>query len=106
MKPGIRRTEPGIAGELMLNDVQIRKAKAADRPYKLADGGGLHVHVSPAGGVVAPANEFEGREKMLSLGPYLSVGLAEARDAAADAGLVARAWRTGSRSSLDRGRMR
>jgi hypothetical protein len=34
----------------MLTDVQARKAKAADRPYKLTDGGGLHVCVTPAGG--------------------------------------------------------
>jgi hypothetical protein len=34
----------------MLTDVQARKAKAADRPYELTDGGGLHVCVTPAGG--------------------------------------------------------
>jgi hypothetical protein len=33
----------------MLTDVQIRKAKAADKPYKLTDGGGLHIYVTPAG---------------------------------------------------------
>jgi hypothetical protein len=34
----------------MLTDVQIRKAKAADKPYKLTDGRGLHVYVTSAGG--------------------------------------------------------
>ncbi|WP_316234555.1 tyrosine-type recombinase/integrase [Bradyrhizobium sp. SZCCHNR1020] len=70
----------------MLTDVQIRKAKAADKPYKLTDGGGLHIYVSPAGGKLWRLRyEFDGREKLLSLGPYPSVGLAEARDAAASA---------------------
>jgi hypothetical protein len=27
----------------MLTDAQIRKAKAAKKPYKLIDGGGLHL---------------------------------------------------------------
>jgi hypothetical protein len=33
----------------MLTDSQIRKAKAADKPYKLTDGAGLHLYVTPAG---------------------------------------------------------
>ena len=35
----------------MLTDVQIRKAKAADKPYKLTDGGGLNVYVTSAAGL-------------------------------------------------------
>ncbi|MGJ4950082.1 Arm DNA-binding domain-containing protein [Bradyrhizobium sp. HKCCYLS20291] len=70
----------------MLTDVQIRKAKAVYKPYKLTDGGGLHVFVSPDGGKLWRMRyEFDGREKLLSLEPYPSVGLAEARDAAANA---------------------
>jgi hypothetical protein len=42
MKPGSVPAKPGIVGVPMLTDVQIRKAKAADKPYKLTDGGGLH----------------------------------------------------------------
>ena len=34
----------------MLTDAQIRKAKAATKPYKLTDEGGLHLYVTPAGG--------------------------------------------------------
>src|SRR3981081_4468018 len=34
----------------MLTEAKTRKAKAADRPYKLTDGGGLHVYVTSAGG--------------------------------------------------------
>ena len=48
---GYRTGEAGyFGGAPMLTDVQARKAKAADRPYKLTDGGGLHVCVTPAGG--------------------------------------------------------
>jgi integrase len=70
----------------MLSDIQIRKAKAADKPYKLSDGGGLHVYVSPAGGKLWRLRyEFERKEKLLSLGPYPLIGLAEAREAASAA---------------------
>ena|SRR3569833_2158458 len=70
----------------MLTDVQIRKAKVGDKPCKLTDGGGLHVYVFPAGGKLWRLRyEFDGREKLLSLGPYPSVGVGEARDAAANA---------------------
>ena len=34
----------------MLTDVQIREAKAADRPYKLTDGGGLRLDIDARGG--------------------------------------------------------
>jgi len=46
MKPGIGAAGPGMLGAPMLTDAQIRKAKAADRPYKLTDGGGLHLCVT------------------------------------------------------------
>ena len=70
----------------MLTDVQIRKAKAADRPYKLIDGCGLHVYVTAAGGKLWRLRyEFERKEKLLSIGPYPSVGVAEAREAATNA---------------------
>ena len=64
----------------MLTDVQIRKAKAADKPYKLTDGGGLHVYVTSAGGKL-----WRLRYELLSIGPYPSVGLAEAREVATNA---------------------
>jgi integrase len=70
----------------MLTDVQACKAKAADRPYKLTDGGGLHVCVTPAGGKLWRLRyEFNRKEKLLSIGPYLSVGVAEAREPATSA---------------------
>jgi hypothetical protein len=63
----------------MLTDVQARKGEAADRPYKLTDGGGLHVCVTPAGGKLWRLRyEFNRKEKLLSIGPYPSVGVVEA----------------------------
>jgi hypothetical protein len=48
--------------------------------------GGLHVYVTPAGGKLWRLRyEFERKEKLLSIGPYPSVGVAEAREAATNA---------------------
>ncbi len=70
----------------MLSDVKIRKAKGADKPYKLADERGLHLYVTPAGGRLWRYRyEIGGKEKLLSLGSYPDVGLAEARVARDDA---------------------
>jgi hypothetical protein len=70
----------------MLTDIQTRKAKAADRSYKLTDGGGLHVCVTPAGGKLWRLRyEFNRAEKLLSIGPYPPVGVAKARVAATSA---------------------
>ncbi|MFD1330771.1 tyrosine-type recombinase/integrase [Methylopila musalis] len=67
-----------------LTDVQIRKAKPADKPYKLTDGGGLHLYVSIAGGKAWRYRyEIGGREKLLTLGTYPAMSLAEAREARA-----------------------
>lgn len=60
-----------------LTDIQIRKAKAADRPIRLPDGKGLYIEVSPAGGKLWRFKyRFDGKEKRLSLGTYPDVPLA------------------------------
>ena len=65
-----------------LTDVQIRKAKPAEKPFKLNDGGGLHLYVSVAGGKSWRYRyEIGGREKLLTIGSYPDVGLADAREA-------------------------
>ncbi|PXW57114.1 uncharacterized protein DUF4102 [Chelatococcus asaccharovorans] len=67
----------------MLTDVQIRKARPADKGYRLTDGAGLHLHVSPAGGKLWRFRyEIGGKEKLLSLGAYPSVSLSDAREMA------------------------
>lgn len=74
----------------MLTDMQIRKAKPRDEPYRLTDGAGLYLHVTPAGGRHWRYRyRINGREKLLSIGPYPEIGLAQAREARDEArGLV------------------
>lgn len=64
----------------MLTDTAARKAKAATKSYKLADSGGLFLFVTPAGGKLWRLKyRFNGKEKLLSIGPYPDVSLADAR---------------------------
>lgn len=70
----------------MLTDTAIRKAKPADKPLRLFDGGGLYLEVSPAGGKLWRLKyRFGGKEKRLALGAYPDTSLAEARDRRDDA---------------------
>ena len=58
-----------------LSDVYLRKLKAGDKP-KHADGGGLYLFLSPAGGMLWRMDyRFEGKRKTLSFGSYPAVGL-------------------------------
>ena len=64
-----------------LTEVAIRKAKAQEKPYKLSDSGGLFLYVSPAGGKSWRWKYYvEGREKLMTLGLYPDVSLAQARE--------------------------
>lgn len=66
----------------VLTDAQVRKAKAAEKPYKMPDGNGLHLYVTPAGGKHWRYRyEFGGKEKLLSIGSYPVVSIADARAA-------------------------
>ncbi|WP_413457621.1 tyrosine-type recombinase/integrase [Herbaspirillum huttiense] len=63
-----------------LKDLQVKNAKPKDKPYKLADGGGLYLLVTPAGGKGWRLKYlYQGKEKLISLGTYPEVGLQEAR---------------------------
>lgn len=71
---------------MALSDLQIRKAKPKERPYKLADGAGLYLLVNPTGSRLWRWKyRVGGREKVLALGIYPDVSLADARDACAAA---------------------
>ncbi len=64
-----------------LSDLAVRKAKPAAKAYKLTDGSGLHLYVSPSGGKLWRWRyERGGKEQLLSLGPYPDVSLADARE--------------------------
>jgi integrase len=65
----------------MLTDAAVRGAKPAAKPYKLTDRAGLYLHVTPAGSKLWRLRyEFGRKEKLLSIGPYPDVTLADARD--------------------------
>ena len=64
----------------MLTEVECRKAKQATKAYKLYDTGGMFVLVAPTGGKLWRLKyRFAGKEKLLSLGAYPEVSLADAR---------------------------
>ncbi|MCG9027376.1 tyrosine-type recombinase/integrase [Laribacter hongkongensis] len=68
---------------MRLTDKTIRSAKPQDKPYKLADGGGLYLEVSPAGNKVWRMKyRVGGKEKKLTIGAYPGVSLFDAREAA------------------------
>jgi integrase len=63
-----------------LTDARIRAARATERPYRLADAGGLYMQVTPAGGRLWRLKyRWAGREKLLALGQYPAVTLVAAR---------------------------
>lgn len=65
-----------------LSDTAIRSAKPQEKPYKLADGGGLYLLVNPTGGKLWRWKyRHAGKEKLLSIGSYPAVTLAKAREA-------------------------
>lgn len=63
-----------------LSDPQIKKAKPADKPYKLADEKGLYLLVNAAGKYWRMDYRYGGKRKTLALGVYPDVGLARARE--------------------------
>lgn len=65
-----------------LTDAKVRTAKAREKAYKISDAGGLHLYVSPTGAKLWRMRyELDGKEKLLSLGAYPKVSLADAREA-------------------------
>ncbi|WP_019368819.1 Arm DNA-binding domain-containing protein [Sphingomonas sp. HT-1] len=66
---------------MALSDIAIRKAKTLDRAYKLYDGLGLFLVVSPSGSRLWRMKyKRHGIEKKLSFGSYPEVSLRDARD--------------------------
>lgn len=65
---------------MALTDTAIRNAKAGNKPRKLFDGGGLYLLVQPNGARLWRLKyHFRDKEKLLSLGAYPHVTLAQAR---------------------------
>ncbi|MFV8531440.1 tyrosine-type recombinase/integrase [Ralstonia pseudosolanacearum] len=65
-----------------LTDVAVRKAKPAEKPFKLSDGGGMHLLVKPNGAKLwRYAFRLHGKEGVYAIGQYPDVSLADARNA-------------------------
>lgn len=70
---------------MALTIAKIQAAKPADKPYKLFDGRGLYLLVTPTGGRWWRFKyRWQGKERLLSLGTYPEISLGEARDKCED----------------------
>lgn len=69
-----------------LSDIQVKNAKPKDKEYKLVDGFGLHLLVTPSGGKLWRVQyRFDEKQKTLALGAYPAITLADARQRREDA---------------------
>ncbi len=71
-----------------LTDTQCRKAEPREKPYKLFDGNGLHLLITPAGSKVwrqAYRRPQDGKQDTLAHGPYPLITLQQVREKRDDA---------------------
>jgi hypothetical protein len=70
----------------MLTAVEVRNAKPKEKPYKIADGNGLHLYITPGGKKSWRYRyRFAGAETVMVLGEYPESSLEAARDLRAEA---------------------
>lgn len=63
-----------------LTDTKVKNAKPLDKEYKLTDGFGMFLRVTPKGSKYwQMAYRFDGKQKIFSIGVYPAVSLADAR---------------------------
>ena len=68
---------------MALTDIAIKSNKPRESAFKLSDGRGLQLHVTPQGSKLWRwAYRHEGKQKLMALGIYPDVSLAQARDKA------------------------
>ncbi len=92
-------------GYRMLTDKAARAAAARDKAYKLTDSRGLHLHISGKGHKSWRYKyRFEKKERLLTLGTYPEVSLAEAREKRDEAKKILREGRD-PRHAVKRGRL-
>ena len=66
---------------MKLSDKTCKNAKPAEKPYKLFDGGGLFLEMTPNGSKLWRLKyRHLGKEKRISLGAYPIASLADARE--------------------------
>lgn len=71
---------------MALTDTEIRRSRPGDKQYRLTDGRGLFLLVTPTGGRLWRWKyRFEGKEKLMALGQYPEISLAEVRNRHAEA---------------------
>ena len=64
-----------------LTEASIKSAKPREKPYKLADGLGMFLLVTPNGSRLWRLKyRFAGKEKLFALGTYPKTSLKQARD--------------------------
>jgi hypothetical protein len=64
----------------VLSDTKVRNAKPGEKGYRLPDGDGMHLFVTPKGAKIWRLRfDWQGKEQTLTLGSYPEVGLADAR---------------------------
>ena len=70
----------------LLTDKRVRALQPRQKPYRVADGRAMYLLVSPTGGKLWRVKfRHDGKERVLALGQYPDVGIAEARDKRDDA---------------------
>ena len=71
---------------MALTDLSVRTAKAGEALYKLSDGRGLQLHITATGSKLWRwAYRFDGKQKLMALGVYPDISLAQARQMADEA---------------------
>ena len=70
-----------------LTDIQVKRAKPKDKPYTLADGGGMYLEVMPTGSKIwrMSYRQANGKNNRLTFGAYPEVSLMDARQRRMDA---------------------
>ena len=70
-----------------LTDIQVRNAKPKDKPYTMADGGGMYLEIAPTGSKIwrMSYRQPSGKNNRLTFGPYPEVSLLDARQKRMDA---------------------
>lgn len=65
-----------------LTEMQVRNAKPREKAYRLFDGGGLYLEVAPGGSRIwrFKFRQMNGKENILTFGPYPEITLQEARE--------------------------
>lgn len=65
---------------MALSDTKLRALKPAEKPFKIFDGEGLHIHVTPSGTRSwRMSYRFDGKHQLLTFGKYPHLGLRQAR---------------------------